>query len=50
MIARPIRNKFTITNDQIFQILVWVEMQGGRKEYAKKINDLIEQIVQEHEK
>jgi hypothetical protein len=50
LIEKPLRNKFTFTNDQVWQILVWVEMQGGRKEFAKKINDLIEQIVQEHER
>ena len=50
LIGRPLRNKFTITNDQIFEILVLVEKQGGNKECAAKINRIFEQIEKEHEK
>jgi hypothetical protein len=50
LITRPTRNKFTITNDQIFRILVEVEKQGGLKEHALRINRIMEEIVQEHEK
>ena len=50
MIGRPVRNKFTISNDQIFEVLVLVEKQGGRKEYAARINEIFEKIVEEHEK
>ena len=50
MLGKPIRKKFTITNDQIFQILVLVEKQGGLKEHALAINRLLEEIVQEHER
>lgn len=50
MYEKPIRKKFTITNDQIFDILVLVEKQGGDKSMAWKINLIFEKIIQEHGK
>lgn len=50
LIGKPVRKKMTITNDQVFEILVLVEKQGGNKECAAKINRIFEQIEKEHDK
>ena len=38
-----------IRNDQIWQILVLVETQGGNKTNASKINRIFEEIVMERD-
>lgn len=50
MISKPIHPEFTITNDQIFEIRVLVEKQGGNKKCAWRINQIFTEIEKEHEK
>lgn len=50
MIAKPAHKMMAITNDQMWDILVLVEMQGGREEFAMKINEIVEEIEQENTK
>jgi len=45
LIGRPPLPEYIITNTDIFDILVWVEKQGGDKSMAWKINKKFEEIV-----
>lgn len=49
MIEYPTRNKYMITNKQIWSILVLVETQGGNKTNASKINRIFEEITKERD-
>jgi hypothetical protein len=49
MIEYPARNKYMITNKQIWSILVLVETQGGNKTNASKINRIFEEITKERD-
>lgn len=49
MIEYPARNKYMITNKQIWEILVLVETQGGNKTNASKINRIFEEITKERD-
>ena len=49
MIEYPLRKKYMITNKQIWDILVLVELQGGDMSKAIKINQIFEEITQERD-
>jgi hypothetical protein len=49
MIEHPPNKKFTITGEDIWQIIVLVEMQGGDKSKAIKINQLLEEVIRRHD-
>jgi hypothetical protein len=49
MIEYPLRKKYMITNKQIWDILVLVELQGGDMSKARKINQIFEEITQERD-
>lgn len=45
MIERPPARKYCITDTELWEIAVAVEMQGGCKEYALKVNKILDSIV-----
>ena len=49
MIEYPLRKKYMITNKQIWDILVLVELQGGDMSKAMKINKIFEEICKERD-
>jgi len=49
MIEYPARNKYMITNKQIWRILVLVETQGGNRTNASQINKIFEEITKERD-
>jgi len=49
MLERPPNRKYTITHTEIWDIIVNVEMQGGNKIYAYKINKIIEEMIKRHD-
>lgn len=49
MIEYPARKKYLILNNQIWEILVLVEKQGGNKAMAAKINQIFEEVTRERD-
>jgi hypothetical protein len=49
MIARPPARKYTITHDEIWEIVVCAEKQGGDKTQALKINKILEAMIKRHD-
>jgi hypothetical protein len=49
LIEHPPNRKYTITGEDIWQIVVLVEMQGGDKSKAIKINQLLEEVIRRHD-
>jgi hypothetical protein len=49
VIEKPVRKKFTITSDQVWEILLNIEKQGGLKEYATRTNKILEKVTEEKE-
>jgi phytoene/squalene synthetase len=38
-----------ITGEELWQIAVWAEMQGGDKSYSHKINQKLDEVVRRHD-
>jgi hypothetical protein len=50
LIKLPKARKFTVTREQLWQISVNAELQGGNKIYAYRTNKIIDEVIEEHDK
>lgn len=46
MIAHPGNRKFEITGEELWQMCIWDEMQGGNKYFAHRKNQIYDRIVE----
>jgi hypothetical protein len=49
VIERPPNRKYMITDEEIWDIVVNAEKQGGNKTMALKINRILEEVVRRHD-
>ena len=50
MIERPENRKYMITGEELWQLALWDEMQGGNGAYRAKKNALYDLIVERYKK
>ena len=50
LIKRPKSRKYMISDEDLWQISVNAELQGGNKIYAHRTNKILDKIVEEHDK
>jgi hypothetical protein len=50
VIEHPENRKFVITGEELWQLAIWDEMQGGNKSFVSKKNKLYDEIVSRYSK
>jgi hypothetical protein len=50
LIERPENKKFTIWGDELWQILLNAEKQGGNKSMAWNTNLIVQEVIRRHDK
>lgn len=50
LIKRPKSRKYMISDEDLWQIVINAELQGGNKIYAYRTNKILDKIVEEHDK